>query len=702
MSLLVYECQRADHGHEIRQFGAAAQSLYDYFEGRDELALFIGNVNIGEANLDGLIVKRDAIIIVEFKDYEGSLMARQNGQWTCDGKEIKGGAGGKSVFDQLRKNQRILRKVIGENNYFTQVQRSDIKGLVVLTKLIEFNSDFDRTNKAWIYATDVEGFGSIMHDITSADFRDIKTGTTQEVIIEDEDIFSFLRKFKIEENALVTDFSDTGSMPSDLYNASHPHNGKRYSLRTLYEQSIAENERLKEQLESEKSLRGQEALEHSLKLEAKDNEILKKEVELQQIRNEKLEAEKKALEFQNKANDSARSSSSHNNPMPETISGTVTTEDNNISRSENPEYTSIPAPVLTDEPTPAAPKAKKRRFGNVTERVLKQFHVEGDCIDKPQLDLIDRTLDQSMIISGCAGSGKSIIALYKAQKIMEEGGDVIMIAYTVSLSQYMKQDSAYRTLGKRFFYYQEWINMGRPSADYVIVDEIQDFTASEIDEFTNATRKSFFFFGDTAQSIYRSIKPTMTLKALSEKVKIKISTLHNNYRLPKGVAKIAQNCVGVDVEEYTDSVYQSKETAIPHIVSLADDDKHLETILDVIKKNKLKDVGILVPNNDQVLSLKAELESRHVPFEYKYTKEEKAHSNLVFPSDKPKIMTYHSAKGLQFETVFLPYYQGASSEDDRKSLYVAMTRTYRFLYIFYSGNSLPSPHIPNILYDSNL
>lgn len=148
MSLIVYECQRAGHGHEIRQFSAAAQSLYDYFDGRDETALFIGNVNVGEANLDGLIIKNDAIIIVEFKDYEGSLVARQNGDWTCDGKAIKGGNGGKSVFEQLRKNQRILRKVIAENGYFTEAQRSDIKGLVVLTKLKSYSDDFDRSNKA--------------------------------------------------------------------------------------------------------------------------------------------------------------------------------------------------------------------------------------------------------------------------------------------------------------------------------------------------------------------------------------------------------------------------------------------------------------------------------------------------------------------------------------------------------------------------
>lgn len=42
MSFIVYECKRAGHGQEISQFAKAAQSLYDYFDGRDETALFMG------------------------------------------------------------------------------------------------------------------------------------------------------------------------------------------------------------------------------------------------------------------------------------------------------------------------------------------------------------------------------------------------------------------------------------------------------------------------------------------------------------------------------------------------------------------------------------------------------------------------------------------------------------------------------------
>ena len=57
--------------------------------------------------------KNDAIIIVEFKDYEGDLIARQNGDWTCNGKSIKGGNGGKSVFGMVQLQSAIIQIVLG-------------------------------------------------------------------------------------------------------------------------------------------------------------------------------------------------------------------------------------------------------------------------------------------------------------------------------------------------------------------------------------------------------------------------------------------------------------------------------------------------------------------------------------------------------------------------------------------------------------
>lgn len=109
-------------------------------------------------------------------------------------KPLKAEPGGKTVFEQLKKNQRVLRRVIGENNYLTEIQRSDIKGLVVFTKLKSYSDDFDRTNKSWIYVSDLENMGNVMHDILSSEFKDYKTGRASEVSISDVDIFSFCGK----------------------------------------------------------------------------------------------------------------------------------------------------------------------------------------------------------------------------------------------------------------------------------------------------------------------------------------------------------------------------------------------------------------------------------------------------------------------------------------------------------------------------
>ena len=706
MSLIVYECQRADHAHEIRQFGAAAQSLYDYFDGRDETAFFIGNVNIGDANLDGLIVKNDAVIIVEFKDYEGVVVARQNGDWTCDGKVIKGGAGGKSVFEQLRKNQRILRKVIGENNYLSEVQRHDIKGLVVFTKLKSYSDDFDRTNKAWIYVTDLDNMGHKMHEITSSDFRDYRTGKTHEVSISDEDLFAFLRKMKIDERAMVTDFTDTTIMPQDLFDSSKPHNGKHYSTATLLAQRTEEVDSLRSRVEELLVQLNNLRIDHQKELNEKELLINQQKAEILQAMADKLEADKATLEAQKKIEQLSSQTELANIVTTEQIQeqeAAIVEHIQKISQnietgallSSEESSKSIISPIEEEKP-------RKRRFG-MKERVLKEFNVGEDSLDTEQIGLIERELDKSMIVSGCAGSGKSVIAMYKAQQIIDDGGDVIMIAYTKSLNRYMQQGKSTQIGHNNFYYHWEWIDAGRPSADYLIVDEIQDFSESEVKEFIAAARKCFFFFGDTAQSIYEGIKKPLSMKELSDMTGIAISYLNSNYRLPRPIAKITQSYVAIDANPYAEAIYQSKEQELPHFVGFEDDDFLVDSMIELITSKKMKSVGILVPSNERVISLMQSFNERKFICEFKYNagyNDKRNRDSLDFTSDKPKLMTYHSAKGLQFETVILPFYEGARDKDSQKALYVAMTRTYRFLYVMYIGRILDKPlqDVPEHLY----
>lgn len=331
------------------------------------------------------------------------------------------------------------------------------------------------------------------------------------------------------------------------------------------------------------------------------------------------------------------------------------------------------------------------------------WDVTEETMDDDQLDLIEYTDDKSMLVAGCAGSGKSVIAMHKAEQLHKKGQDVILIAYTRSLSRFMKNGKADSSF--RFFHHHLWkYKLKMPKADYIIVDEIQDFTREEIQEFINATRKHFLFFGDTAQSIYRQYgKQTMTIAQIAAMTGLNTLQLFNNYRLPRPVAKITQDYVGVDVQEYKEKVYQNKETELPHLIHFDNEQKQIEALLRLVKDNVGRNIGILLSNNPEVIRISQEFMDNDVECEFKYNKGDNDFDyvdNLDFNTVLPKILTYHSAKGLQFDLVILPMYNGANDDESRKALYVAMTRTMHSLFVLYSTQSLlpPLDRVPSHLY----
>lgn len=319
------------------------------------------------------------------------------------------------------------------------------------------------------------------------------------------------------------------------------------------------------------------------------------------------------------------------------------------------------------------------------------WSVSEEKIDDEQFDIIDIPNDQSLLVTGCAGSGKSVIAMHKAMNLSKEGHSVILIVYTKSLSRFMEMGG--RNSYFSYYYYKEWETKNKPSADYIIVDEIQDFTKEEIQEFIDAAKKHFIFFGDTAQSIYYK-KKTMSIEAISQMTGLTPMILYTNYRLPRPVAKITQAYVGINVPEYKDKIYKNKTKELPHFVKFDSDKSQLEGLIEIINKNKNKKIGILLNNNLDVLMVTEFLHSRNVFVEFKYTiggDTPITKENLNFRSSYPKVMTCHSAKGLQFDVVILPFFKGTTNDDERKTLYVAMTRTMESLYILYSSPEVPPP-----------
>ncbi len=67
-----------------------------------------------------------------------------------------------------------------------------------------------------------------------------------------------------------------------------------------------------------------------------------------------------------------------------------------------------------------------------------------------------------------------------------------------------------------------------------------------------------------------------------------------------------------------------------------------------------------------------------------------------FGSDRPKVMTYHSAKGLTFDTVFMPrltprHFRGGLAEKMNELLFVGVTRAVGWLFLSTVHNDMIAP-----------
>lgn len=359
----------------------------------------------------------------------------------------------------------------------------------------------------------------------------------------------------------------------------------------------------------------------------------------------------------------------------------------------------------------------------------REWIVRTEDLDSTERTILEETIMQkSLIVSGCAGSGKSLIAVKLAKRIATETiGTHKIIVYTKALEEFIREGARTIDFNTTLTHYHLWRNKydrnghvigdNRTRTDFFIVDEIQDFSEEEIKDFIFYTNRHFLFFGDTAQSIYPDKAPLPVeniRRIIPDNHRYKEYTLYYNYRLPVQIAKAVQY-VGDSNENFDEFKYKSKERTWPHIIKRSYDEQ-IKEIVRFYNDKRSSDIAILVPTKIDVIKTYEELKKNNVFCEIKYDATDPLRQGLGdFPdtyrqdvdtlnmsTDNPKIMTFHSSKGLQFETVFvigIRDYNNQYLQYLRKPLYVAMTRTYKNLYVMYDG-WMPHPlyDIPKNLY----
>lgn len=330
----------------------------------------------------------------------------------------------------------------------------------------------------------------------------------------------------------------------------------------------------------------------------------------------------------------------------------------------------------------------------------KSFYIKDSELDEYQVQVIQRRTDKSFIVKGCAGSGKSILALWKVKQIQEQNmGSFYFILFTKTLKQYMQDGiDSIGLRSDRVVYKYQWENhLGAPKADYIVVDEAQDFTSDDIELFKSKANKALILYGDSAQQIYsfRNPKP-ISIEQIAAQTGFSSEQLVYNHRLPKKIARLAEKITNSDDE--LELRCKNEGIELPKIIEYTNLKAQYDSIIEIIKNRQLDDVGVFLRNNIDVEHAANYFQSKGIDVEAKVN----SNMDLNFNSKKPKITTYHSSKGLQFETVFMPNCNTLDA-DDRSLIYVALTRSYQSLFIMHSNNLSPLFNkIPNDLYETSL
>lgn len=369
---------------------------------------------------------------------------------------------------------------------------------------------------------------------------------------------------------------------------------------------------------------------------------------------------------------------------------------------------------------------------------MNPIYVDAGKLDLNQKGIYDLKLDAKFIVKGCAGSGKTSLALLRMKQLLAtESSDgqtpFYYIAFVRELVECMRKEidslpDIWTQFNDYAITYENWKNgeitdwvrseygirarqsmlretvkHGRyrdfanisirvnTKPDYLFVDECQDLEIEAIESFVQGAQKGIGFYGDDDQHImaWRGRCP-VTLQTIRDRFNLPIHDLIFNYRLPKEIAMFAEQIGGrPDLSRHCKSPFHEK----PFMIHVKDREAANAFMIKRISNLGLQDVGIAYTENEQVRAayqaLATSLGRNKVSASWDIKgldqagghHEGEAWSHLT---DTPiKIMTYEKIKGQQFETVFL-FVSGELTAEMVKRFYVGVTRAERFLYILYT------------------
>lgn len=330
-----------------------------------------------------------------------------------------------------------------------------------------------------------------------------------------------------------------------------------------------------------------------------------------------------------------------------------------------------------------------------------------------QLEVIEAPIDEKTIVMAAAASGKTATLTERIRYLLKNGirpEKIVSITFTNNAAAEMRE-----RLGDDF---QEGMFLGtlhsyvnmllmskgidttvirdeeefdelfqlimvHPEAvrevDYLLCDESQDLNAQQFDFITTIVNPhACLIVGDIRQSIYgfRNAVPKMLLYLMNNDDYV-VRELNRNYRN------------GTTILDFSNTILKKmkeKPKGIP--IPMRD----TKGTVKFIPKNAIittlntdcnwEHWAILCRSNLEITQIMRQLENADIPaITFKQAQGDLTELHEKMKSNAVKVLTIHSAKGLEFDKVIIHSFRPYGNEENLRVCYVAVTRARDYLYI---------------------
>lgn len=341
------------------------------------------------------------------------------------------------------------------------------------------------------------------------------------------------------------------------------------------------------------------------------------------------------------------------------------------------------------------------------------------------LDDVSTDTSKTHWIAGYAGTGKTVVITHAIERLVARtrNASICFLTYTHALKDLVYSGLSEKALGRVTIETIDTFATNVERYDYILVDEIQDVTESAIQRIFSRA-EHVIAAGDPDQSIYLGrVDPSSLRQLLGGARK---HTLKHIQRLSLKTFQLA-TAILPEAEIVKGAEVRGEGNNGKIIKGSSKKDEFLKVFAEAFRVSSIEQPSaVLFPTHDQIhefasviadsngwgMPPKREKLGRITSYESFNDFFLKRKSPLRFlgsnngslpESDEVRLvylMTYHSAKGLDFNNVFLPdltsevkldakWRHLSKEENERRHFFVAITRSKENVYFSYHGERHP-------------